>query len=281
MRIAVLGAGAIGSTFAWYLARGGHQVTVIARGARLARLQADQGLTMASGERTPVDVAAALDEAMPWDLVLVTVLATQVGAVLPALGRSAARKVMFMFNTFEPLEPLREAVGTERFEFGFPGGVFTRLIDGKMHTQVRVGTTAGSEAWARVFSDAGIPSVSEPDMQSWLRTHAALVVPLMAIGTTVYARGSGISWREAASHALAFATGFRIVRAMGNELRPVSVAKLSRLPSLLVTALLWAMSRSKMLRELGELGAAEPRMLIDMMSAARPELAGPLLAIRP
>ena len=72
------------------------------------------------GQRAPVNVAAALDATAAWDLVLVSVLASHVEAVLPALTASRAKAVMFMFNTFESLEPLREAVGHARFAFGFP-----------------------------------------------------------------------------------------------------------------------------------------------------------------
>jgi 2-dehydropantoate 2-reductase len=53
------------------------------------------------------------------------------------------------------------------------------------------------------------------------------------------------------------------------------------LPRFVLTVLLWLFSRTKILRDLGALGSAEPRMLIDMMSAAAPDLAGPLRAIRP
>ncbi len=43
----------------------------------------------------------------------------------------------------------------------------------------------------------------------------------------------------------------------------------------------WAMSRTAMLRDLGKLGPAEPRLLIDMIAAAVPAAGPPLLAIRP
>ncbi len=56
---------------------------------------------------------------------------------------------------------------------------------------------------------------------------------------------------------------------------------LAKVPRVVVTALLWALSRTKMLRDLGRLGTAEPRMLVDMMSAAATPRAAPLLAIRP
>jgi 2-dehydropantoate 2-reductase len=73
----------------------------------------------------------------------------------------------------------------------------------------------------------------------------------------------------------------RIVRAMGNEVRPRVIAQLERLPHIILTALLWLMSRTKMSRDLGALGTAEPRMLADMMSVAAPQLAAPIIAIRP
>lgn len=281
MKIAVLGCGAIGSTFAWKLSLAGHDVTAVARGARLSWLQREQAIVTGNGERAVVRVASSLDVATPWDLVLVTVLAPQVGAVLPTLGASAAKRVLFMFNTFDPIAPLRDAVGQARFSFGFPMGVFTLLVDGRIHPQIRAGTTVDDPELAGLFSSAGIPTVVERDMHSWLRSHAALVVPLMSIGVTVHARGRGVTWREAAAQARAWTAGFAMVRKLGHPILPRSLALLTRLPKVIVAGLLWAMSRTKMSRELGALGSAEPRMLIDMMSATAPELAGPLRAVRP
>ena len=49
MKIAILGTGAIGSTFAFQLARNTHDVTVIARGKRLEQLQAEQAIVTVTG----------------------------------------------------------------------------------------------------------------------------------------------------------------------------------------------------------------------------------------
>lgn len=281
MQIAILGPGAIGSTFAWHLSRAGHDVTVVARGERLSWLEKERAVVRGDGQRAAVAVASSLDTSRAWDLVLVTVLSPQVAAILPVLQASAARRVMFMFNTFEPLGPLREAVGAARFGFGFPAGVFTLLIDGRIHSQVHAGTTVDDAEVAQLFSAAGIPTVVQRDMQSWLRSHAAMVVPLMSTGVIVHARGRGMTWQEASVHARAFAAGFEIVRAQGNAILPTVLGILVKIPGPIVTGLLWALSRTKMLRDLGRLGPAEPRMLIDMMNQAAPKLAAPLLAIRP
>lgn len=281
MKIAIIGPGAIGSTFAWQLSRAGHEVTVVARGARLASIQRDGAIVRSDGERATVAVCAALDEQQPWDLVLVTVLATQLEPVLPVLARCAARRVMFMFNTFESIAPLRDAVGEGRFAFGFPGGVFTLLVDERIHPQIRQGTTVSDPSFAALFRAAGIPTVVEPDMQGWLRAHAAMVAPLMAMSTVVLARGAGASWRECRRYVDALVAGFAIVRAVGSVARPAALGAMVRLPRAALTAALWAFSRTMMLRDLGRLGATEPRMLIDMMGRAAPSLAEPLRAIRP
>jgi 2-dehydropantoate 2-reductase len=282
MKIAVLGPGGIGTTFAFQLAQAGHDVTVIGRGKRLEQLQRDRAVVTASGERAAVEVSGALDATTPWDLVLVSVLAHQVDAVLPALAASAAKTVMFMFNTFEPLSPLREAVGASRFAFGFPA-VLAQVDDGKLTTDiVKHGllTTVTDVAWAKVFTDAGIPAVAHDDMESWLRTHAAMVVPFMIAVASAHSRGEGIGWSEAMTLARAMDEGFRMVVRLGNTLTPASMAAMSRLPLSALAGLLWTATRIPSTRKLGAAGYAEPRALIDAMSAAAPGQIPTLLAAR-
>ncbi|MGK4008057.1 2-dehydropantoate 2-reductase N-terminal domain-containing protein [Sorangium sp. So ce1036] len=283
MKIAVVGPGRIGSTFAFQLARAGHEVTVVARGQRLEQLRRDGAIVSAAGTRAAVRVSAALDAATAWDLVLVTVLEPQVDAVLPALTASAAKTVMFMFNTFGPLGRLRDAVGSARFAFGFPA-IVASLDDGKLtSTIVTRGllTTVTDGTWAKVFSDAGIPAVVHPDMESWLRTHAALVVPVMVVGVMAHARQAGVSWTEAMTLARAMEEGFRLVRQLGNTITPEPVAALSRVPTPGVATFLWTLSRVAAIRKAGAAGPGELRALIDAMAAAAPGETPTLLAIRP
>ena len=58
----------------------------------------------------------------------VTVLVSEVDALLPALSASAAKSVMFMVNTFQSLDQLRDAVGPQRVSFGF-SALGARLVD--------------------------------------------------------------------------------------------------------------------------------------------------------
>lgn len=283
MEIAIVGAGRIGSTFAFQLARAGHHVTLIARGARLNALRSDPAIELVSGERVEVEVADAIDLARPWDLLLVTVLAHQADELLPSLHLSAAKKVMFMFNTVESLARLRDAVEPTRFEFGFPT-VTAAFVDGKLKRAVdKPGqiTTVTGEPIRALFAEAGIPAEVSDDMESFLRSHAAFVVPLMAMGQVVYARGVGLSWAEAKRYARAMAEGFGLVRQLGNSVTPAAVSVLSRLPAWLATALMWGASRLSAVRDLGAMGPAEVRQLIDAMTAETRGEHSELLAIRP
>jgi 2-dehydropantoate 2-reductase len=135
MQIAIVGPGGIGSTFAFQLSAAGHDVTVIARGTRLEQLRHAGAIVTVEGERAAVNVSGDFDTTTEWDLVLVTVLVSQVDTLLPALSASAAKSMMFMFNTFQSLDRLRDAVGPQRFAFGFPA-IGACLDDGRLSSTI-------------------------------------------------------------------------------------------------------------------------------------------------
>ena len=102
MKICIYGAGAIGGHVAVRLARAGHDVSVVARGAHLAAIQAN-GLTLElAGERLTAKVAASddADDLGPQDLVIVTVKAIDPAGLAeglaPLLG--AGTPVVFAQN---------------------------------------------------------------------------------------------------------------------------------------------------------------------------------------
>lgn len=175
LEIAILGPGKIGSIFAFQLARTGqHDVTVIARAGstRLEQLRRDGGIVDVTGARAEVVVRDSLDEEMLNDLVIVTVFDHQIDAVLPALTRSAAKRVLLMFNTFRA-EALRDAVGVGRCGCGMPfvrgligdDGRLKAIIDGRQKTLL------GDPDAVALFNGARIPAVLEPRMPLWLHCH--------------------------------------------------------------------------------------------------------------
>jgi 2-dehydropantoate 2-reductase len=102
MRICIFGAGAVGSHFAVKLARAGHDVSCVMRGAHLAAVQAG-GLTLrVAGEEFSAKVKASDDPAAlgPQDVVISTLkangLASLVTGLPPLLGKDTA--VVFAQN---------------------------------------------------------------------------------------------------------------------------------------------------------------------------------------
>ncbi len=273
LRIAVLGAGKIGSTFAFQLADGGHHdVTLIARpnSVRLQQLQREGAVVDVRGRRASVRVSGELDEQVPYDLVIVTLLAHQVEAVLPALQRSAAACIQFMFNSFDP-ERLQEAVGEARCSFGMP--FVQAMLDGDGRLKATIGaagqkTIMGRQRWVDLFAAAGLPAAFEPDMPRWLRCHAPLCVAFESVSLAGKQRGGGASWYRALVLARGLHAAFALVETLGSAVYPRSKRLLKRCPAPAVAAMLWSMSRIPSFRELLATGEAECHALLDAMVAA-------------
>lgn len=290
LRIAVLGAGKIGSAFAFQLARtGGHEVTTVARpgSVRLGQIERDGAIVDVGGERAGVRVADALDERVAYDLVIVTLLAHQADAVLPALRRSAAGCILFMFNTFHP-ERLQAAVGVGRCGFGM-AFVQARLdADGRLGASIGAAgqrTLLGEQRWVDVFNAAGLPAALERDMPLWLRCHVPLCVALESVSVAGMRRGGGASWGEALVLARGVRAGFGLVRALGHEVHPATKRCIAGSPVAMVAAGLWFMSRIRSFRELLATGEAECCALADAIAEAaalaEPSAVADIRAMRP
>ena len=275
LRIAVLGVGRIGSTFAFHLAQAGrHDVTVVARpgSPRLEQLQRGGGIVNVKGERAQVQVTDALNEQTPYDVVIVTLLAHQAEAVLPVLRRSAARCVQFMFNTFEP-ERLRDAVGAERCAFGMPFVQADFDRDGKLKATIGAGgqkTLLSHTRSVDVFNAAGLPTALEADMPLWLRCHAPMCVAFESVSVAGERRGGGASWREALVLARGVHECFALIKRLGYPIYPRSKAILNRSPAWVLAAVLWSLSRVRSFRELLATGKLECGALVDAMVSAAP-----------
>ncbi len=285
LRIAVVGLGGIGSAFAFHLSRTGHhEVTAVARpdSLRLRQLRRDEGIVDRKGERASVSMTDVLDEGIPYDLVVVTLLAHQVDAVLPALCQSAAKRILFMFNNFEP-ERLRDAVGAERCAFGMPF-IQARLDgDGRLDATIGAGgqkTRIGDRGGVDLFVAAGLPSVFEPDMPLWLRCHAPLCVAFESVSAAGVRRGGGASWREAVVLARGVRESFTLIQRLGFRLYPSGKSLLNRSPAWVVAGMLWSMSRVPSFRELLATGTGECRALVGTMVRAASKVSPPVRVAR-
>ncbi len=275
LKIAVLGSGRIGSTFASQLTRiGHHNLTVVARpgSIRLQQLQRDGGIIHVNGEHAGVLVIDALDEETPYDLLVVTLLDHQAQAVLPSLQRSAAKSVLFMFNTFHP-ERLQQAVGASRCAFGMPFVQATLDSHGKLKATIGAGgqkTILSEQRWVELFRAAGLPAALEPDMPLWLRCHVPMCVAFESVAVAGKRRGGGASWREAFVLARGVHASFKLIKGLGYSIYPSAKKLIDGSPVSVLAATLWSISRIASFRELLATGKAECQVLVDILVAAAP-----------
>jgi 2-dehydropantoate 2-reductase len=134
MKICVYGAGAVGGLMAAWLARSGHDVSVVARGAQLDAIRRDGLRVQSKGKTETFRVKAESDPARlgPQDYVLVTVKAqslTSVADTISALFDRETSVVTAMNGVpWWFFHRLKFHNGGERLESLDPGGKLTRAI---------------------------------------------------------------------------------------------------------------------------------------------------------
>ena len=188
-KVLIYAAGVLGTYYAVLLHDAGHEVTLVARGARLAHLQ-EHGIQLAEADspivRT-VHVPVIETATGAYDLVLVQVRAGQVAAVLESL-HSVEGDVLFLVNWAGGFAPLADVIGADRVILGAPttGGVMDgQIVRYRAASPLsRLITMAIGESGPRyesireLFAPTGIRTRTQPNMETWLATHAAFQVPL-------------------------------------------------------------------------------------------------------
>jgi 2-dehydropantoate 2-reductase len=284
LHIAILGVGAIGTTFAYQLTKAKHQVTCIARGERYKQLvQQDNNnnntITRVEGKNnkkqssvTVYAIHEKLDESIEYDMLLVTVMEHQVKTILPTLTRSKAKKIQFMFNTVDKVyDELCEAVGKERFVFGFPILTAALLDDGKyVHFDIVTSgplcSVSTDKDWAKTCTKAGIKMKYQPNMKAWLSTHVATIVTIMCLLWISHKKDSGATWKECRLGAQSLKEGFYLVQKMGYPVAPSQLKGLKYMPNFLVASLFWIATRQRSLRSTAPAKLDEPRNLIKILT---------------
>ncbi len=178
-----------------WLSQADQQVTILARGLRLAERR-NQGLTVkdaATGQLVHISIATTdhLSPSDAYDLAIVAVRLDQVGEVLPVLA--AAKQiptVLFFLNNAFAVEQYAQVVGRERVVLGFPGIGGRR--DGatiQYYVLPQQPTTLGDltgivtprlRLLAELFRSTGQRVEITPRMDAWLKTHAVFVTCMAA-----------------------------------------------------------------------------------------------------
>lgn len=195
MRFAVLGAGGVGGYYGGILARSGHEVALLARGAHLDALR-EKGLEVRTPEGTfTVRVAAEDDpEALgPVDLAIVAVKTYSLREIAPAaavLARKGA-DILPLLNGVDAADRLIESgVPAERVLGGLTEISAARVAPGVIERRstfhrVVVGERSGglserAERIAAVFRDAGTDAEASAEIELDLWRKLAFIASMAA-----------------------------------------------------------------------------------------------------
>jgi 2-dehydropantoate 2-reductase len=194
MRILVYGAGNIGCLYAGLLANAGHDVSILARGPRLAEIR-EHGLVLEefASERQTTARPATVERLEPddaYDLVIVTLGREHVPEVLPILARNRGTpSILFMGNSAAGPESMVDALGADRVLLGFSGAAgvpnehairYVIMSAGEQPTtigELDASFTPRLREIAAALKGAGFPVAMCRDMDAWLKTHVAEIVP--------------------------------------------------------------------------------------------------------
>ncbi len=239
MRILVYGAGVIGSVYANRLSSGGHQVTMLARGERLAAIR-QNGLAIedvVSGARSvaAVDTVERLGPNDRYDLALIAVRRDQLAAIVRELRASGQIPVLlFMLNNPIGSIGLRQALG-DRVMLGFPGAGGTRegnVVRYAMIAQqpTMLGEPDGKRTYrlrsvAKAFRESTLKTRTYRDMDGWLKAHAFFVT---AISGAIYLAGGDtrrLAENENILHLMVegIREGYAAVRAFDHAIAPFAL----------------------------------------------------------
>lgn len=187
MKILVFGAGVLGCNLANDLFRGGKDVTLLAWGAWGQELQKN-GLRIKSAifphtTVSPIPVTGALTPEDDYDAVFVAVRYTQIEGVLDTLRACKAKYIIFLGNNVRAPEVAAQLPEkTVLFAFASSAGhrEATRVVSADMR-KITIGPLRGAASAealiGELFTGTGCKVSYEPNMEDYLLSHAAFVLP--------------------------------------------------------------------------------------------------------
>ena len=247
MRIVIIGAGVIGSFNALRLAQAGHDVTLLARGQRLADLR-EHGVVLEEfrSERRIVRRVAVVERLEPdddYELALVPMRRNQIPSILPVLAQNRRiPSILFLGNNAAGVDDIVAAVGRERVLLGMgnAGGARDGYVVRYLwwsRLPLRFGEldgarTARTEAIVKLYRSAGLRARAVKNIDAYLKTHAA---GLPALAGAVYFAGGNVCQLAESPEGLrlfirAFREALRALHATGVPLKPGGTALVEWIP---------------------------------------------------
>lgn len=201
MRILVYGAGVLGSYLAHELERGGHRVTMLARGRRADELEKNGNVIRHYFQfRTTVHNVRVIRELQPddvYDLIFVVMKYPDFESVLPALAANRSRHIVLMGNNASPGQ-MEEYLQThspvpKKVAFAFlsiagwrENGLVISVRSPR--TKINIGGLGKDLSWRSVIDQALVNTKFkwsyQKDMDDWLKSHFVFILSLNFIASS-------------------------------------------------------------------------------------------------
>jgi 2-dehydropantoate 2-reductase len=266
-RILVIGAGVNGSVLAERLLARGVNVTVLARGSRLADIRAN-GIVIEDplNQRRRIAKVKAIGELAIddiYDYILVVVRRNQVAALLPSLAANHSPNVVFMSNSLTGPAEILSALGPQRplLGFVFAGGKrdgnliraigpFNFPAPSTPFGEISGSITPRLMRLVALFNRAGLRARASTQIVDHLATHAAGVAAITPLGLKLASQETPVapSFDEFALSAAAIRETYSVLRALGHKIVPVTQSIAAVTPVPVLAFLLRLLVSSKLFR---------------------------------
>ena len=197
MKILVYGAGVLGSYLAYELDKGGHDVTILARGGRYEDIK-KKGLVIRhyfqrKTTTTSIKVIDNFNEEDYYDAVFLVMQRTQIHSVLPSLYSNSKCKLYILVGnngaadeTYEKLQENSLIKRTVLFAFQGSGGkkegdkvISIHLKKISFSIGALNGETSYTPIIDNIFASTSFKLYHSPNIDGWLKYHLAFIMPLV------------------------------------------------------------------------------------------------------
>ena len=198
MKTLIIGAGPLGSLYAYLFQLAGKDVTLLDRNEHYEFLKND-GLVLVNEYSKKkivarVKVVNQLTDDEKFDLAIILMRKNSLNKLLPTLSKNKVIKhFLFMGNNGAGFDEYLKYLPTEKVLFGFPGGGGSRInhvvhyVDSDKPNVKRMAVTLGeidgitrnrTRQIQQLFESSGVPVKIVDDIDSWFKYHIAFVLPL-------------------------------------------------------------------------------------------------------
>lgn len=248
MKIAVMGAGAVGCYYGAMFALAGHTVTMIGRPAHVEAMQADGIVLLKAGTRHRAPVQATIEPSgvAGAELVLISVKSDDTVAAATAIAPHLAdnARILSLQNGVDNAERLEAVFGRAVIPAAVYVAVETLAAGQVRHNgrgELVIGAGPDSEALAQSFAQAGIPTDVSANVRDVLWTKLTINCAynaLCAIGELPYGAMVGVAGVPEAMadvvaecRAVASAAGVRLPDNLGDSVTGLAAAMPSQFSS--------------------------------------------------